>query len=148
MLCNRTVNKIQLTYFGLMLIKMIIDYAQFRDVITFDTTFGTNKQYRPCVFVGFNQFRETIIYGAALMFHETCPSFTWIFEAFLAAHNRKKPRTIYTDQDTTMGNVVGKVFTKASHGLCTFHIMQNVVKHLCNVKKQELPSIEGNEEKR
>lgn len=38
--------------------KMIIDYAQFGDVVTFDTTFGTNKEYRPFgVFVGFNHFR-------------------------------------------------------------------------------------------
>ena len=27
--------------------KMIIDYAHFGDVVTFDTTFGTNKEYRP-----------------------------------------------------------------------------------------------------
>ena len=34
--------------------KMIVD------VITSDTTFGTNKEYRPFgMFVGFNQFRET-----------------------------------------------------------------------------------------
>ena len=27
--------------------KMILDYAYFGDVVTFDTTFGTNKEYRP-----------------------------------------------------------------------------------------------------
>jgi zinc finger SWIM domain-containing protein 3 len=27
--------------------KMLFDYAQFGDVVTFDTTFGTNKEYRP-----------------------------------------------------------------------------------------------------
>jgi hypothetical protein len=33
--------------------KMIIDYAHFGDVVTFDTTFGTNKEYRSFdVFVG------------------------------------------------------------------------------------------------
>jgi zinc finger SWIM domain-containing protein 3 len=26
--------------------KMIVNYAHFDDVITFDTTFGTNKEYR------------------------------------------------------------------------------------------------------
>lgn len=42
--------------------KMIIDYANFGDVVSFDTTFGTNKEYRPFgVFVGFNHFRGTII---------------------------------------------------------------------------------------
>jgi hypothetical protein len=38
--------------------KMVIDYAHFGDVITFDTAFGTNKESRPFgVFVGFNHFR-------------------------------------------------------------------------------------------
>ena len=40
--------------------KMITDNAYFGDVVTFDTTFGTNKENRLFgVFVGFNQFRET-----------------------------------------------------------------------------------------
>lgn len=47
--------------------KLIIDYAHFGDVVAFDTTFGTNQEYKPfSVFVGFNQFKETIIFGAAL----------------------------------------------------------------------------------
>src|SRR6185312_16698015 len=36
-----------------------------------------------------------------------------------------------------MGKVVKKVFTELYHGLCTFHIMQNVVKHLSLVKGNE-----------
>ena len=56
--------------------KMLIDYAQFGDVITFDTIFGTNREIRPLgVFVGFNHFRETIVFGAALMYDETFESF-------------------------------------------------------------------------
>jgi zinc finger SWIM domain-containing protein 3 len=117
---------------------MILDYAYFGDVVTFDTTFGTNKEYRPFgVFLGLNQFRETTIFGAAILFDETEDSFTWLFETFLAAHNGKQPKTIYTDQDTTMGKAIQIVFTKLYHGLCTFHIMQNVIKHLSLVKGQE-----------
>ena len=81
---------------------MLIDYAHFGDVVTFDTTFGTNKEYRPfSAFVRFNQFRETVIFVATLLFDETCASFQWLFKAFLAAHNGKQPKTIFTDQDTT-----------------------------------------------
>ncbi|XBI11812.1 hypothetical protein VPH35_138792 [Triticum aestivum] len=37
--------------------RMIMDYAHFGDVVSFDTTFGTNKESRPFgVFVGFNHF--------------------------------------------------------------------------------------------
>ena len=52
---------------------------------------------------------------------------------FLAAHNGRQPRTIYADQDAAMGGPIEKVFTESYHGLCTFHIMQNAVKHLTQV---------------
>ncbi|EEE54990.1 hypothetical protein OsJ_02614 [Oryza sativa Japonica Group] len=55
--------------------KMIADYARFGDVVSFDTTFGTNNESRPFgVFVGFNHFRETVIFSAALMYDETFES--------------------------------------------------------------------------
>jgi zinc finger SWIM domain-containing protein 3 len=118
--------------------RMIIDYAHFGDVVTFDTTFGTNKEYRPFgVFVGFNHFRETVIFGAALLYDETFESFKWLFKTFLSVHSNKHPRTIFTDQDAAMGKAVDAVFTEAWHGLCNFHIMQNAVKHLPQKKKDE-----------
>ncbi|XP_062014137.1 protein FAR1-RELATED SEQUENCE 5-like [Rosa rugosa] len=49
--------------------KMIIDYGQFGDVFSFDTTYKINKSNRPlAVFVRFNHHRETIIFGVALMY--------------------------------------------------------------------------------
>jgi zinc finger SWIM domain-containing protein 3 len=127
--------------------KMVLDYAHFGDVVTFDTTFGTNKEYRPFgVFLGLNQFRETTIFGAALLFDETEASFTWLFDTFLAAHNGKQPRTIYTDQDAAMAKAIKIVFTESYHGLCTFHIMQNAVKHLSPIKGEEEDEAEEKEE--
>jgi hypothetical protein len=104
--------------------KMIVDYAHFSDVVTFDTTFGTNKESRPFgVFVGFNHFRETVIFSAALMYDETFDSFKWLFETFVKAHNGKQPKTIYMDQDIAMKKAVKEVFINTWHGLCTFHIL-------------------------
>ena len=61
--------------------RMIMDYAYFGDVVSFDTTFGTNKESRPFgVFVGFNHFRETVVFGVALLFDETFESFKWLFD--------------------------------------------------------------------
>ncbi|XP_042488175.1 protein FAR1-RELATED SEQUENCE 5-like [Macadamia integrifolia] len=52
--------------------KMRIDYAQFGDVVSFDTTFCTNKAYRSFgIFAGFNHHRGVIIFGAALLYNET-----------------------------------------------------------------------------
>ncbi|CAO2037688.1 unnamed protein product [Urochloa humidicola] len=68
--------------------KMLTDYAYFGDVVSFDTTFGTNKESRPFgVFLGFNHFRQTVVFGAVLMYDETFESFKWLFETFLNAHN-------------------------------------------------------------
>lgn len=56
--------------------RMIIDYGQFEDVVSFDTTYKVNKTNRPfTVFVGFNHHRETVVFGAALMYDETVDSF-------------------------------------------------------------------------
>ncbi|XP_028087602.1 protein FAR1-RELATED SEQUENCE 3-like [Camellia sinensis] len=48
--------------------QMIMDYAQFGDVVTFDTTYKLNNEHRPFgTFVGFNHHRETVIFSAALI---------------------------------------------------------------------------------
>ena len=49
--------------------QMILDYGQFGDAISIDTTYKTNKENRQlAIFVGFNHHRKTIIFGAALMY--------------------------------------------------------------------------------
>jgi hypothetical protein len=48
----------------------------------------TNTECRSFgVFVGLNQFRETVVFGVALLYGETFESFKWLFETFLKAHN-------------------------------------------------------------
>ena len=67
--------------------------------------------------LGSINLERQLFFGAALMFDETCASFTWLFKAFLAAHNGKHPRTIFTDQDSAMGKAVREVFIESWHGL-------------------------------
>jgi zinc finger SWIM domain-containing protein 3 len=51
---------------------MIVDYELFGDVVFFDTTYRTSKEYRPlAMFVGFNHHREVVIFRAALLYDET-----------------------------------------------------------------------------
>ncbi|XP_042497661.1 protein FAR1-RELATED SEQUENCE 5-like [Macadamia integrifolia] len=98
--------------------KMRIDYAQFGDVVSFDTTFCTNKEYRPFgIFAGFNHHRGVIIFGAALLYDETAESFNWLFETFAEANGHKKPITIFTDQDTAMAKALYEVWPGTWHGL-------------------------------
>lgn len=78
-----------------------------------------------------------MVFGAALMYDETFDSFKWLFNAFMSAHNQKQPQTIFTDQDIAMGKAVAEVFSSAWHGLCTWHISQNALKHLCSQSEDE-----------
>ncbi|XP_058217233.1 protein FAR1-RELATED SEQUENCE 5-like [Rhododendron vialii] len=111
--------------------EMITDYGLFGDAVSFDTTFRTNKECRPfALFTGFNHFRMTTIFGAALLYDETADSFEWLFKTFLHAMSGKKPTTIFTDQDAAMAKAISNVMPDVSHGLCTFHLNQNALKHL------------------
>ena len=118
--------------------QMIIDYNLFGDVVSFDTTYRTNKEYRPlAIFVGFNHHRETVIFGAALLYDVTIEAFQWLFETFFEAMSGKKPNTIFTDQDPAMAKAISLVMPNTYHRLCKWHLMQNALKHVGHLFKGE-----------
>jgi len=96
----------------------IMDYKCFGDAVSFDTTFQTNTFEMPFApILGTNHHKQTIIFGRALLFHETIESFVWLFETFLTAMSRKHPSTILTDQDAAMAGAIAYVFPNTSHRL-------------------------------
>ncbi|KAL6642730.1 hypothetical protein ACP70R_020911 [Stipagrostis hirtigluma subsp. patula] len=104
----------------------IMDYACFGDAVSFDTTFQTNKFEMPFApLLGTNHHKQTIIFGAALLFNETIESFVWLFETFVEAMSGKHPSTIFTDQDAAMAGAIAYVFRNTSHRLCLWHIYLN-----------------------
>uniref|UniRef100_A0A8I6WED3 Protein FAR1-RELATED SEQUENCE n=1 Tax=Hordeum vulgare subsp. vulgare TaxID=112509 RepID=A0A8I6WED3_HORVV len=112
----------------------IMDYSSFGDVISFDTTFSTNKFEMPFApLLGLNHHMQTIVFGAAIIFDETTDSFVWLFSTFLQAMSGKEPKTIFTDQCVASINAIGEVFPNTSHRLCLWHLYKNVVKHLSHV---------------
>jgi zinc finger SWIM domain-containing protein 3 len=112
----------------------IMDYKCFGDAVSFDTTFQINKFEMPFApLLGTNHHKQTIIFGAALLFDETIPSFIWLFETFLTAMSGKHPSTIFTDQDAAMAGAIAYVFPNTSHRLCLWHIYLNAAKHLSHV---------------
>ncbi|KAF7841405.1 protein FAR1-RELATED SEQUENCE 5-like [Senna tora] len=116
--------------------KMLLDYSYFGDVVSLDTTYCINNAHRPlAIFSGFNHFRGVVIFGAALLYDETASSFKWLFKTFLEANLQKKPQTIFTDQDQAMAKALHEVMPEVCHGLCTWHLMQNGIKHLGNLMK-------------
>ena len=115
---------------------MLINYHCFGDVISLDITYYTNQDHRAlAIFSGFNHYKGGLIFGATLLYDETIDSFKWLFETFLQAHKQKKPQTIFIDQDQAMARALQEVIPEAKHGLCTWHIMRNGIKHLGNLMK-------------
>ncbi|XP_020866239.1 protein FAR1-RELATED SEQUENCE 5-like [Arabidopsis lyrata subsp. lyrata] len=70
--------------------RSISDYNLFRDVVCFDTTYKTNEYNRPFApFIGVNHHKQTVVFGAALLYDETTESYKWLFETFLGAISGK-----------------------------------------------------------
>ncbi|KAG7585878.1 Zinc finger PMZ-type, partial [Arabidopsis thaliana x Arabidopsis arenosa] len=89
--------------------RSISDYNLFGDVVCFDTTYKTNEYDRPFApFVGVNHHKQTVLFGAALLYDETTESYKWLFETFLGAMSGKQPKTILTDQCAAMANAIVK----------------------------------------
>jgi zinc finger SWIM domain-containing protein 3 len=60
--------------------RSLLDYEYFGDVICFDSTYKTNSYGRSfSPFVRVNHHRQTIIFGAALLYDESTASFEWLF---------------------------------------------------------------------
>ena len=67
---------------------MKLDNECFGDVVCFDTTYKKEKRKkeeegRPfALFVGVNHHKQTIIFGAALLYDEISETFMWLFNSF------------------------------------------------------------------
>ncbi|XP_010269017.1 PREDICTED: protein FAR1-RELATED SEQUENCE 12-like [Nelumbo nucifera] len=111
--------------------RMVADYNYFGDVISFDTSFRTNDEERLfATFVGVNNHKQIVVFGAALLYDETVESFKWVFQSFLRAMSGKQPITILTDKDAAITHAIEHVFPKTSHRFCIWHIYQNAANHL------------------
>ncbi|XP_051196594.2 protein FAR1-RELATED SEQUENCE 5-like [Lolium perenne] len=114
--------------------RSVLDYDYFGDVICFDTTYKTNSYGRPfAVFVGVNHHKQTVVFGAALLYDETKETFEWLFETFKKAMLGKEPKTILTDQCAAIIGAIDTVFANSIHRLCVWHMYQNAAKHLSHV---------------
>ncbi|XP_028099318.1 protein FAR-RED IMPAIRED RESPONSE 1-like [Camellia sinensis] len=78
-------------------------YKAFGDVVTFDTTYLTNKYDMPFApFVGVNHHGQSILFGCGLLCNENTETFVWLFRAWLSCMSDTPPNAIITDQCKAM----------------------------------------------
>ena len=73
---------------------------EFGDVVTFDTTYLTNKYDMPfALFIRVNHHSQSTLFGCGLVSNEDTESFTWMFKAWLTFILDRAPPAIITNQD-------------------------------------------------
>ncbi|KAG8376005.1 hypothetical protein BUALT_Bualt09G0018000 [Buddleja alternifolia] len=114
-----------------------MDYECFGDIVTFDTTYLTNRYQLICApFIGINHHGQNIMFGCAFLLDEKTSSFEWLFKAFLKAMGNKHPQTIFTDQCQAMINAIENVFPHTHHRLCQWHINKNAPSHFGSLNSE------------
>ncbi|XP_073151646.1 protein FAR1-RELATED SEQUENCE 5-like isoform X1 [Henckelia pumila] len=114
--------------------KMMVDYGDFGDVVCFDTTYCLNRDQRPLVlFLGTNNHRQVLVFGAAFLYDDTVQSFKWLFRTFIKSMAGRKPKTILTDQGSVISEAIVSELPDSDHRLCTWQVYQNTLKQLSEV---------------
>ncbi|XP_052197190.1 protein FAR1-RELATED SEQUENCE 5-like [Diospyros lotus] len=102
-------------------------YKEFGDVVTFDTTYLTNKydmMFAP--FVGVNHHDQSTLFGCGLVSNEDTKTFVWLFRTWLQCMHGQAPTGIITDQDRAMQNAIQIVFPNTKHRWCLWHILKKL----------------------
>lgn len=108
-------------------------YEEFGDVVTFDTTYLTNKyDMSLATFTGVNHHGEPILFGCALLSNDDTATFTWLFKTWLVCVCGHAPNAIITDEHKSMTKAIDVVFPNTRHRWC-----------LCHVTKKLLEKLEG-----
>ncbi|XP_035547264.1 protein FAR1-RELATED SEQUENCE 5-like [Juglans regia] len=106
-------------------------YKYFGEIVTFDTTYLTNRYGMPFApFVGVNHHGQSILLGAGLISNEDTETFTWLFQSWLNCMDGEASNAIITDQDRAMKNAIALVFPNTRHRFCLWHILKKVPKKL------------------
>lgn len=108
-----------------------IDYDAFGDVVVFDSTYRVNKYNLPFIpFVGVNNHGSTVIFACAIVADEKIATYEWVLKRFLDCMCQKHPKGLITDSDNSMRRAIATVMPNSEHRLCTWHIEQNMARHL------------------
>ncbi|KAL4288265.1 hypothetical protein AHAS_Ahas19G0268900 [Arachis hypogaea] len=105
----------------------IAAYEYFGDVVSFDTTYLTNKYNMLfAAFVRVNHHRQSILLGCVLLNSEKEASFVWLFNSWVNFMSRWPPVAIVTDQCPFMRAAITKVLPHTRRRWCLWHIIKKV----------------------
>ncbi|XP_028081198.1 protein FAR1-RELATED SEQUENCE 5-like [Camellia sinensis] len=113
-------------------------YKAFGDVVSFDTTYLTNKydmSFAP--FVGVNHHGQSILFDCGLLCNKNTETFVWLFREWLSCMSDTPPITIITDYCRAMKNAIELVFPQARHRWCLWHIMKKIPEKLRGYSQYE-----------
>ncbi|XP_020245307.1 protein FAR1-RELATED SEQUENCE 5-like [Asparagus officinalis] len=112
------------------------NYDVFGDVISFDSTYSTNKYNMKFVpFTGLDNYKKCVVFAAGLIAKEDIDNYVWIFEVFMKCMIHE-PKCIVTDQCPAMKQAIPTVFREARHRLCMWHIMKKFNQKMDNFKRK------------
>ncbi|XP_028055833.1 protein FAR-RED IMPAIRED RESPONSE 1-like [Camellia sinensis] len=113
-------------------------YEAFGDVVSFDTTYLTNKYDMPfALFVGVNHHGQSILLGCGLLSSEDTNTFVWLFKSWLSCMSNHPPKAIITDQCIAMQNAIEIVFPQDRHRWFLWHIMKKIPEKLKGYARYE-----------
>ncbi|GMI92369.1 CHLOROPLAST DIVISION MUTANT 25, FAR1-related sequence 4 [Hibiscus trionum] len=107
------------------------DFSNFGDVVSFDTTYFTNKYKIPLVlFIGVNHHIQPTLLGCALIADDTVYSFLWLMQTWFIAMGERAPQVMLTDQNNAIKAAVAAVFPSTRHCFCLWHVLEKLTRHL------------------
>ncbi|XP_028077119.1 protein FAR1-RELATED SEQUENCE 2-like [Camellia sinensis] len=108
-----------------------VTYKAFGYLVSFDTTYLTNKYDMPfALFVGVNHHGQSILLGCGMSCNESTETFVWLFREWLSCTSDAPPKAIIMDQCRAMQNAIEVVFLQARHRWCLWHIMNKILEKL------------------
>ncbi|GAB2276986.1 Protein FAR1-RELATED SEQUENCE 4 [Dionaea muscipula] len=101
------------------------DYTKFGDVLSFETSYFTNKYKLPLVlFIGVNHHIQPILLGCALIGDGTVYTYIWLLKTWLMAMGGQAPRVILTDQNNALKAAISAVLLGTRHCLSLWHVLE------------------------
>ncbi|XP_057728784.1 protein FAR1-RELATED SEQUENCE 5-like [Arachis stenosperma] len=97
------------------------------DVISFDTTYNTNRYNLVCgSFVGVNHHGQSTLLGFDLMKNEDIESFKWLFQCWLPCMGGNALKGILTDQCASMQRAIETCMPTIIYYWCIWHIITKI----------------------